>query len=111
MGPALHDVSKAVLRATEATKLSKSTIHRIVKEAEETEEYETPVFPQKKRSRSEPVTNLDDFDKCALRRTVLNFYLREEIPTLEKILSAFKKKYRIQWMQGIITENIKTNWV
>ena len=86
-GP-IHDFSKAVQRTVEATKLSKSTIHRIWKEAKESEE---SVLSEKKRKRSKPVTHLDDFDQCALRRTVLNFYIRKEIPTLDKILLEFKE--------------------
>ncbi|XP_066944539.1 uncharacterized protein [Macrobrachium rosenbergii] len=92
-GGPLRDVSQAVLRATEATKLSEATIHRCCKEARESEEnYATPPFSnKKKRKRSKPVTNIDDFDKCTLRRIVLNFYVREEKPNLDKILCEFKE--------------------
>ncbi|XP_066969265.1 uncharacterized protein [Macrobrachium rosenbergii] len=92
-GGPLRDVSRAVLRATEATKLSEATIHRCCKEARESEENDaTPPFSnKKKRKRSKPVTNIDDFDKCTLRRIVLNFYVREEKPNLDKILCEFKE--------------------
>ncbi|MPC60769.1 hypothetical protein E2C01_054825 [Portunus trituberculatus] len=47
---------------------------------------DTPTFSSpKKKNRAAPVTGFDDFDKCVLRRTVLTFYERKEIPTINKI--------------------------
>ena len=82
----------AINRAADAMKISRTTLYQICREAKETEE-ETgfPVFRVKKRKRSKTVTNIDEFDQCVIRRTVLNFYLRKEIPTVEKMLHEVKE--------------------
>lgn len=89
----LMDVNKVAARTAAATKLSESTVGRICsklnqacKRSAPEEPPVTPTFNSpKKRSRSSPVTDFDQFDKDVLRRTVLNFYARKEIPTLCKI--------------------------
>ncbi|XP_066946926.1 uncharacterized protein [Macrobrachium rosenbergii] len=63
------------------------------KEALESQElFGDPVFEIKKRKRSKPVTGLDDFDKCLLRRIILKFYERREIPTINKVLFEMRKR-------------------
>ncbi|XP_064100794.1 uncharacterized protein LOC135211413 [Macrobrachium nipponense] len=91
-GP-ITNVANATLRTAEATKVSKATVERISKEARESQElYGNPVFNLKKRKRSKPVTGLDDFDKCLLRRIILQFYERKEIPTINKVLSEMRER-------------------
>ena len=54
---------------------------------------EEPTFHSpKKRRRLAPVTNFDEFDQRVLRRTVLEFYARREIPTLHKIKEELTEK-------------------
>lgn len=45
-----------------------------------------------KRKRRAPVTDVDDFDKNVIRRTVLSFYERKELPTLHKIREELREK-------------------
>ena len=53
---------------------------------------EPPVFSSpKKKQCTTPITNLDDFNKRVVRRTVLSFYERKEVPTLQKINDELKE--------------------
>lgn len=45
---------------------------------------------KRKNGRKQRVTGLDDFDKSAIRRHVLSYYERKEVPTLRKLLSSLK---------------------
>ncbi|XP_064083062.1 uncharacterized protein LOC135199076 [Macrobrachium nipponense] len=88
----MHGFDKAVQRTMDATKQCRSTIYRICKEGKDNlEENEAPVFNVKKRKRPPTVTNIDGFDQCVLRRTVLGYYVRKEIPTLDSILLEVKE--------------------
>ena len=84
--------SKASARTTKAANVSDKIDQRICLKRKQTSP-ERPVFlsPRKRRCAA-PVTSLDDFDKCAIRRTVLGFYERHEIPTLQKIQEELKAK-------------------
>lgn len=91
-GGVLDDISQTVSRTVGATKASRRTVERIMKEARNNEEIQVPVFASpKKRKRPSPVTDFfDDFNIQVLRRTVLRFYERKEIPTIEKIHEELK---------------------
>jgi hypothetical protein len=70
---------------------------RILKEYEHNErvgkEFGTP---HKKRPRRKIKTDLDDFDKCVIRRTINEFHTTEsERPTLQSLLPALKKKINL----------------
>ena len=86
-GGPFDDVSKAICRTAAATSLSKSRIEAIRREAKTNEENNTPNFTSaQKRKRAKPATDFfDNFNEDVLRRTVLRFYERKEIPTVEKI--------------------------
>jgi hypothetical protein len=61
-----------------------------------------PVFvsPRKKINMPKKVTNLDDFNKDVVRRTVLDFYDRGEIPSVKKYLrSSIKWDIKAQVLQ------------
>ena len=89
-GEIFDDIKKGVLRTAKATNFSESTVHRIIKEGKENN---TPMFQSpKKRDPVLTVTNFDSFDKDLLRRTILNFYVRKEIPTIINVTEEFKKK-------------------
>ena len=88
-GP-LIDPSKATERTSRATNVCIKTVQRICSELNKLrntqEEFQEPeFFSPKERNNSRPVTNIDDVDKCVLRKLVLGFYERREIPTLDKI--------------------------
>ena len=51
-----------------------------------------PVFTSPIKNTPKKVTNLDDFDVCVLRRTILEFHARKEIPTLEEIKEKMEEK-------------------
>ena len=91
-GGVFDDVSKAIDRAAAATRLSKSRMEAIRREAKSKEENSPPSFTSpKKRQRTKPVEDFfDNFNEDVLRRTILNFYDRKEIPTLEKVHAEIK---------------------
>ena len=95
-GPILPP-SKAIARTAKATKTSASTVKRICsafnRSLDKEDAPQEPIFSSpKKKNRAEPVTGFDDFDKCVLRRTVLGYYERKEIPTVYKIKEELREK-------------------
>ena len=89
--------SKALARTAMATKTSERTVRRICSAYNQSLRKEAapdkPLFySPKKKNRGKPVTGFDDFDKCVLRRTVLAFYERKELPTVYKIKEELREK-------------------
>ena len=83
----LVDVAKVCDRTSDATAVPIRTIQRIIKEGNDSEtEFGHRMFQDKKRSRPRPVTGLDDFTKSALRRIVMGFYARKELPNIATVL-------------------------
>ncbi|MPC75338.1 hypothetical protein E2C01_069724 [Portunus trituberculatus] len=94
-GPII-EASKAIERTAKAPKFSKRTIMRICsqlhKAAMTQVELDTLEFSSpKKKQHKTPVINIDDFDIQVVRRTVLSFYERKELPTLQKIQEELKE--------------------
>ena len=82
--------SKPMARTAKATNVSQKTVQRIcsaINKACDTQQSpEPPTFSSPTKSnRASPVTDLDDFGNSVVRRTVLAFYERKEIPTMHKI--------------------------
>ena len=94
-GPLLP-LSQARKRTAQAAGISEATVKRICSNANQlcdtAPQQDTPVFSSPKKNRSPTVTNFDDFDKCVLRRTILEFYARKEVPTLKKIKEQLHEK-------------------
>ncbi|PSN46553.1 hypothetical protein C0J52_19714 [Blattella germanica] len=70
--------------------VSVSTVQRVCRATEESmEDVDVPgpsfKSPRKKLTRVKPVTELDDFQKDVVRRSVQEFYDRCEYPTLKKL--------------------------
>ena len=87
-------LSKVQNRATEATRVSRRTLCRVLKEGENVETGVTMAFLTQRKLRPKVCTKsiLDNFDEAVLRRTVLNFYLTEKKrPTLMVIHSKMCK--------------------
>lgn len=88
--------SQARKRTAQAAGISESTVKRICSHPNKIRETDpnppTPKFTSPKKNRRPTVTNLDDFDKCVVRRTILQFYERKELPTLKKIKDALHEK-------------------
>ncbi|KDR06849.1 hypothetical protein L798_03504 [Zootermopsis nevadensis] len=79
------NVNQIQNRVSEATGVSISTLKRILKEYEHNKrvgkEFSTP---HKKRPRRKIKTDVDDFDKCVIRRTINEFHTTQgERPTLK----------------------------
>ena len=77
--------------------VSVSTVQRVCREAEESMgdvDVPGPSFksPRKKLIRVKPVTELDDFQKDVVRRSVQEFYDRCEYPTLKKLRDILNEK-------------------
>ncbi|XP_064111448.1 uncharacterized protein LOC135218937 [Macrobrachium nipponense] len=76
-----------VKRTAAATGISVRSIQRIKQQHKRGEMHSPPP-----RSRKSPVMGaLDDFDKDCVRREIMAFYERGEIPTIEKLLDRVKK--------------------
>ncbi len=91
----LLPLTQARKRTAHATGVSEATVKRICSKDNricDTVPQNTPVFTSPKKTRSAFVTNLDDFDKCVVRRTILGFYVRKEIPTLHKVKEELREK-------------------
>lgn len=81
-------VRKAQARTAAATGVSERMVRVIKQEASGIEKGEALSFttPDKKRTRSKTVTNLDDFDQSVIRRTIHEFYAVEKCaPTVRKL--------------------------
>jgi len=83
-------LSKVQKRVAEATRVSRRTLCRVLKEGENVETGMTMAFstPRKLRTKVCSESILDNFYEAVLRRIVQNFYLTEkQQPTLEAIHS------------------------
>jgi transposase len=91
-------LSKVRERTANATGVSIRTVSNIRKEynklsTSETEMNSSFSTPNKKRERINPVTGLDDFDQCFIRRLVHEFHINEKrFPTVELIRRAMVEK-------------------
>ncbi|KAG8254926.1 hypothetical protein J6590_105223 [Homalodisca vitripennis] len=84
-GPILP-VEKVIERTAAALEIGKNTVVRIGKEKIQSEQSGLKLnTPDKKYSRFKPVTELDAFQKDAIRRHVYGFFVRREYPTVRKL--------------------------
>lgn len=92
----LLPVTQARKRTANATGISEATVKRICAKENKIQDTvphpDPPVFNSPIKRRAQTVTNLDDFDKCVVRRTILGFYERREIPTLQKVKDELQEK-------------------
>ena len=102
--------SKATARTAKATNVSEKTVQRICSKQKRTSP-ERPLFlSPKKRRCTASVTSIDDFDKCVIRKTVLAFYERHKIPTVQKIQEELKAK--ISFSDGNLpSQDSKGDWL
>ena len=72
-------LSKVQKRVTEATRVSRRTLRRVLKAGENVETGVTKAFSIPRKHRPQVCTCiLDNFDEAVLRRIVRNFYLTEK---------------------------------
>ena len=88
-GSILIPITQVNRRTAVAARVCEKTVEKISREGRENAENQAPkkFTSPKKRQRSKPITAdfFDNFNEGVLHRTVLRFYERKEIPTLEKI--------------------------
>lgn len=89
-------MTKARERTAAATGVSMRTISRINRELDSLtvsdDEEKSFSTPNKNRKRVKPITDLDDFDLCVVRRLVYEFYLLKRLPTLKLLLTVLREK-------------------
>lgn len=86
------DSSTDIIEKTaKATNVSSKTVRRVIQQASESgpNPFTSPVY----KKRTQPVRDkLDDFDKECIRREILAFYERGEVPTLRELLKKVKEE-------------------
>lgn len=69
--------------------VSRSSVMKIVKEGHISTRFSTP---KKNKPKTKKKINLDDFDLCAVRHKIQEFYtVRKEVPSIKRLLVALKK--------------------
>lgn len=90
-------LKKARDRTAAATGVSIRSVSRINKELHSLRVSEDKpksfLTPNKSRKRQKPITDLDQFDECVVRRVVYEFYITEKrVPTLKLLQIALQEK-------------------
>lgn len=89
-------MQKARERTAAATGVSLRTISRINKELEAvrvSDGEKCLVTPKKNKNRQKPITGLDNFDECVVRRLVYQFYITEKrLPTAKLLRNSLREK-------------------
>lgn len=91
----LKDFKKVQERVALSTGLSLRNVQCIKREMKAIEDGEKGMFttPNKKRRKTAPKTDLDDFDLGVLRRYIINFYVTDKkVPTLRRIHRKFAEE-------------------
>ncbi|XP_055944327.1 uncharacterized protein LOC129975298 [Argiope bruennichi] len=101
---ALIPLPQALKRASQATGISEATIKKIRKEVSLSGSSTVLKSPGKHRKRtSERNCEIDDFDKCVIRQTIQDFYIKErKIPSIRKLLPVFKEKIGFSWQKDTL---------
>jgi transposase len=84
-GGPLLPVRQVTERVSKALGVGKRFISQVSKE-------EVSVTPGKKRCRRRPVSELDDFSKCAVRNVIYELYRTKVLPTRKRILGVLKER-------------------
>jgi hypothetical protein len=98
-----YSSNQATLRAAHYASVSERTIKQIRKEHKQRQESDpnTKLSTPGKKRRTSPqqiTVFVDDFDRCVIRRTIHDFYLRErKVPTLPKLLPVIKNRISFPW--------------
>ena len=77
-------IDDIVKKASESTGVSESSVYRVIREYKATH---TLKSPKKEKSRKKLLKSVDEFDRNAIRRKVHEFFFRNELPTIDKVLS------------------------
>jgi len=107
-------LSKARQRTAAATGVSERMVTKInaeLKKLQENDGDEPVSFltPDKKRSIHRPVTGLDDFNMCVVRRLVYNFHFEHKrLPTTELLLDQLKDRIDFKGGKSSLRSILKT---
>lgn len=83
---------ETVKQTAEATKVSESTVRRIIKEAKNSDLLTVFRTPGKKRNGKKRVTGIDSFDQSLIKRCVYNYHnTNNELPTVERLRKKLKE--------------------
>lgn len=70
-------------RVADKTGVCSRTVYNVIKEYKETHTFSAP---KRKLTYKKYIDSIDDFDKNAIRRKVHQFFFRNELPTIDKVL-------------------------
>ena len=91
-------------RTSEATSVSESTVSNIRKEKKETHQLASP---KKNKTRTSSKI-LDDFDLCAIRNKIHEFYtVRKELPTLESLHKVLKEDISFSGSKSFLRKQVR----
>lgn len=76
-------ISDIVSKVAYTTGTSDSSVYRVIREYKTTHELHSP---KKTKRRETIIDKIDDFDRNAIRKKVHEFYFRNELPTIDKVL-------------------------
>lgn len=112
-------LAKARLRTKIATGVSEREITRINSELRKLRTNEDNVLnsfstPNKNQKRKKPITGIDDFDKCVIRRLVYDFHtIRKRLPTVKLLLQELRERIGFKGCERslrIILKDIGFKW-
>lgn len=83
LNPTLN-LTEIMERTCFSTGINKSSVYRVINEYKE---FKVLSSPKKTRPRNSLLDSIDDFDRNAIRREVHQFFFRNEIPTIDKVLA------------------------
>ncbi|XP_072377702.1 uncharacterized protein [Diabrotica undecimpunctata] len=78
-------ISEIVKQTASTSGVGEASVYRIIREQKSTGGFSSP---KKNKPRKTILHKIDDFDKTAIRRIVHQFFFRNEIPTIDKVLAA-----------------------
>lgn len=104
----VSDLGKIQQRTAEATKTSIATVRNISREANTSGLIAVFRTPGKKRSKSKPVTNIDNFDQGVIKRCIHHFHnTNNELPTIKKLKSKLEEDINFQGSERSLRRIIK----
>ena len=102
--PSTMPVNAYIQKTVDTTSISERSIRRIRKEKSDTGVLQSP---PKTRNR-EPLKPVDDFDRCAIRNKIHEFYtVRRQLPTLEKLHKSLKDDIKFDGSVSLLRNIVK----
>lgn len=93
-----------IIRTSEATSVSEATVTRIRREKGAKGHLDSPVTRKPYKNRTE----IDDFDMCAIRNKIHEFYtVRRQLPTLKQLHQALKEDMNFPKSKSFLRKLVK----